>query len=128
MRLLLDTHALLWWLAGDEKLGARARAAIADEANAVFVSAASAWEIATKHRLGKLPQAADLVLDLARVVESQGFVPLDITLGHAQDAGLLASSHRDPFDRMLAAQARRERLVIVSNDEVFEGMGVARVW
>lgn len=128
MRLLLDTHALLRWLAGDAKLAARAPAGIADEANAVSVSAASGWEIGTKNRLGKLPQAADLVLDLARVVDSQGFVPLDITVGDGHDAGLLASSYRDSFDRMLAAQARRERLVIVSTDQVFDRMREARLW
>ena len=128
MRLLLDTHTLLWWLAGDERLSAPARAAIADPANTVYVSAASAWEVATKHRLGKLPSAGPLAVDFAGEIVSQGFAPLDITLGHGQDAGALPGPHRDPFDRMLVAQARAERMALVSNEESFDAYGVARVW
>ncbi|HEY7188943.1 MAG TPA: type II toxin-antitoxin system VapC family toxin, partial [Vicinamibacterales bacterium] len=103
MRLLLDTHALIWWLAGDSQLGSAARAAIADEANEVYVSAASAWEVATKHRLGKLPGAGPLIVDFAREVRQQGFIALPITLEHGQVAGSLVGAHRDPFDRMLMA-------------------------
>ncbi|MBA3673216.1 MAG: type II toxin-antitoxin system VapC family toxin, partial [Gemmatimonadaceae bacterium] len=106
MRLLIDTHALLWWLAGDAQLSGRARDAIADRENMVYVSAASAWEVATKYRLGKLAGAGPLAVDFAREVETQGFTPLDITLAHGQDAGALPGPHRDPFDRMLVAQAR----------------------
>jgi len=128
MRLLLDTHALLWWLAGDERLSTSARAAIADPANTVYVSAASAWEVATKHRRGKLPGAGPMAVDFAREVVNQGFAPLDITLEHGQDAGALPGPHRDPFDRMLVAQARAERMVLVSNEEIFDAYAVARVW
>ena len=128
MRLLLDTHAFLWWLAGDEALSAAARMAIADEGNVVLVSAASAWEIATKHRIGKLPNVAAIVVDLDQALVDQGFVGLPITLRHAQVAGGLAGPHRDPFDRMLVAQAMVDRLVLVSNEVVFDGYGVARVW
>lgn len=128
MRLLLDTHALLWWLAGDAQLPVRARRAIADDRNEVLVSAASAWEVATKHRLGKLPGAGPLAVDFAREVQSRGFTPLAITPEQAQSAGALPGPHRDPFDRMLIAQARDERLAVVSNDTVFDDYAVPRVW
>ena len=90
MRLLLDTHAFLWWLAGDARLSRKAKAAVGAAENDVCVSAASAWEITTKYRIGKMPGVAAIVDDLARVVASQDFVALPITLGHAQAAGLLA--------------------------------------
>ena len=128
MRLLLDTHAFLWWLAGDEALSATARTAIASEGNDVFVSAASAWEIATKHRTGTLPNVAAIVSDLDQAAADQGFVGLPINLRHAQGAGGLPGPHRDPFDRMLIAQGMVERLVLVSNERVFDAYGVARVW
>jgi PIN domain nuclease of toxin-antitoxin system len=118
VRLLLDTHALLWWLAGDEALSHPAREAIADEANSIFVSAASAWEIATKHRLGKLPGVSAIVSDLDGAVAGQGFVSLPISLRHGQAAGALPGPHRDPFDRMLIAQAVVEGRTLVSNDEI----------
>ncbi len=128
MRLLLDTHALLWWLAGDVQLSPAARDAMGDDANEVCVSAASAWEVATKHRLGKLPGAGPLAVDFAREVRRQGFQPLPITLEHGQVAGSLVGTHRDPFDRMLVAQAREEKMALVSNESVFDAFGVTRVW
>ena len=128
MRLLLDTHALLWWLAGDPRLSAVARSAIEDSTNEVYVSAASAWEVTTKHRLGKLPGAGPLAVDFAREIEQQGFLPLDVTLPHGQDAGSLPGPHRDPFDRMLIAQARHERMALVSNEAIFDAYGVTRLW
>ena len=128
MRVLLDTHALLWWLSGDAALPPHARTVIGDPDNEVFVSAASAWEIATKHRLGKLPGAGPLAVDFAREVEAQGFLPLPITLAHGQDAGALSLLNRDPFDRMLVAQALAERMVLVSNETAFDAAGVVRVW
>lgn len=128
MNLLLDTHALLWWLAGDARLSRKARAAIAGEDNLVHVSAASAWEISTKHRLGRLPQIGPLLTELPEHVAGQGFSSLDITVDHGLRAGTLAGAHRDPFDRMLAAQAQAERLTLVSSDEVFDAFGVARIW
>src|SRR4051794_22100199 len=109
-RLLLDTHALIWWIGGDPRVSTPVRAAIEEADNAKFVSAASAWEIATKHRLGKLPGAGPLAVDFERVTAAQGFVPLDISVAHALDAGNLPGIHRDPFDRILIAQARTERL------------------
>ena len=128
MALLLDTHAFLWWLAGDAKLSRRARAAIAAPDEDVLVSAASAWEIATRHRLGKLPGVAGIVTDLAAAIASQAFTQLPITIVHAQRAGMLLGQHRDLFDRMLVAQARSEDLVLVSNEKVFDSFGVNRLW
>jgi len=128
MRLLLDTHAFLWWLDGDRRLSSRGRRLIADETTEVFVSAASAWEIAIKAVAGKLAGALDVAADVSGCLESQGFRPLDITVGHAQRAGSLPLLHRDPFDRMLIAQALVEGLPIVSNDVVFDKYALQRVW
>ena len=128
MRVLLDTHALLWWLAGDTNLSVIARRTIADSANEIFVSAASAWEVATKFRIGKLPGAGPLGVDFAREVRQQGFVALAISIEHAQVAGALVGEHRDPFDRMLIAQAREEKMALVSNDAVFDAFDVQRIW
>ena len=126
--LLLDTHALLWWLDGDERLSDPARAAIADPSRTVLVSAASAWEITTKHRLGKLPGAADVARDVRGCVAGQGFEELAITLADAERAGRLPGPHRDPFDRMLIAQAQGRDLALVSNEVQFDGYGVRRLW
>ena len=128
MRLLLDTHAFLWWLEGNRRLSKKARDAIGDESNSVFVSAASAWEITTKFRIGKLPGAAEIVGDIPGIVASQAFSPLPITLVHAQRAGSLPGAHRDPFDRMLVAQAQTEDLVLVTNEKLFDNYGVRRLW
>ena len=127
-RLLIDTHAFLWWLAGDERLSASARKAIGAEFDPIFVSAASIWEIATKHRLGKLPGATAIVSDLAGVIDGQGFLGLPITIRHGQAAGALPGPHRDPFDRMLIAQAMLDDLVVVSNERAFGAYGVRRLW
>jgi PIN domain nuclease of toxin-antitoxin system len=120
VRLLLDTHALLWWLA-DEGLTDQAREAIADPANLVMVSAASAWEIAIKKALDKLT-APD---DLEQQVHASGFEPLPISIGHGVTAGHLRRHHEDPFDRMLIAQAMVEQLTIVTRDKRFNDYGVA---
>lgn len=128
MRLLLDTHALLWWFAGDARLTKSARKAISNERNIVLVSAASAWEIATKHRIGKLPDIGPLAVDFAREIRQQGFVGLDVTMEHAQSAGSLQTEHRDPFDRMLIAQAREERLALISNEVIFDQFEILRIW
>ena len=111
MQLLLDTHAFLWWLSGDNQLSAAARSAIGDDGNGIFVSAASAWEITTKYRIGKLPGVAAIVADLEGAIADQGFIGLPISLRHGQMAGALPGIHRDPFDRMLIAQAMLENLV-----------------
>jgi PIN domain nuclease of toxin-antitoxin system len=128
LRLLLDTHALLWWLFDDPRLSGVARAAIAEPGNAVLVSAASGWEIATKHRLGKLPQAGDVSTDLLRYVRRARFQVLPVGLEHAMLAGSLPGPHRDPFDRMLIAQSRIEDLEVVTIDPVFREHGVRVIW
>lgn len=122
MRLLLDTHAWLWWLADDRRLGRRARQALRDPRSEIHVSAASAWEISIKMSLGKLRvQRADLEAEIA----ANGFLDLPIRTRHALMAGRLAPVHEDPFDRMLVAQAQVEGLVVVSADPVFESYGVS---
>ena len=128
MRLLLDTHAFLWWLAGHSSLPKRVRTEIDQSGSDVFVSAASAWEIATKHRLGKLPEAELVASDIMMYIESQQFTPLAVSVAHGQIAGALPGHHRDPFDRMLVAQAMVEDLVLVSNEKAFESYGVKRLW
>jgi len=128
VRLLLDTHAFLWWLADDPKLPEAARIAIADPTHEVYVSAASAWEITTKFRLGKLPGAGALAADVHRRVLAEHFLPLAISVEHAQRAGALPIEHRDPFDRMLIAQAQADDLQLVSNEKLFERCGVRRIW
>jgi PIN domain nuclease of toxin-antitoxin system len=128
VRVLLDTHAFLWWLDGDTRLPVKVRRLVAQERNTIFVSAASAWEISTKFRLGRLPAAADVAADITGCIASQGFSPLEITVQHAQRAGGLPGTHRDPFDRMLIAQSQMEDLPLVSNEEIFEEYGVNRVW
>lgn len=128
MRAASPRHAFLWWLDGDRRLSRRARTLIGDEEGSVFVSAASACEITTKARLGKLPGALEVAADVAGCVASQRFIGLDITLLHVQRAGRLPGEHRDPFDRILIAQAQLEDLPIVSDDGVFAGYGVVRIW
>ena len=128
MRLLLDTHALLWWLAGDEALSRRAREAISDENNPVVVSAASAMEVATKFRIGKLPDAALLVQDFEAIVAEQGFDELAISVHHARLAGEMNIPHKDPFDRLLIAQAQAEDMMMVSNEALFDSFAVKRLW
>lgn len=128
LKLLLDTHALIWWLAGDEALSRRARDAIGDEANSIAVSAASAMEVATKHRIGKLPDAALLAQNFEAIVADQGFAELAIAVRHARLAGELNIAHKDPFDRLLIAQAQAEDMVLVSNEAVFDGFAVKRIW
>ena len=114
--LLLDTHCLLWWLAEPEHLSATALRAISTTSAEVFVSAATGWEIATKARLGKLTIPAEITNAFSVVLQDQGFSPLPIQLNHALRAGGYPQHHRDPFDRMLAAQAELEGLTLLSND------------
>ena len=128
MKVLLDTHALIWWLAGDDALSRPARDAIADEANIIFVSAASAMEVATKFRIGKLGGAALLAREFEAIVAAQGFVDLPISATHARLAGELNIAHKDPFDRLLIAQAHVEGMVLVSNEALFDTFAVQRLW
>ena len=126
--MLLDTHAFLWWLDGNTRLSRAARRAIEDDANTIFVSAASAWEITTKHRIGKLPQAEAVALDVSGSIAGQGFEELAITVDDAERAGRLPGLHRDPFDRVLVAQALVRDLAVVTVDRTFDGYGVRRLW
>jgi PIN domain nuclease of toxin-antitoxin system len=128
VRLLLDTHTVLWWLLHDPALSERARDYISEPENTAFVSAASAWEIATKVRIGKLHAAANLAFDLSTYLERERFGLLAISVEHAIRAGLLGGPHRDPFDRMLVAQSQAESMPVVSNDRVFDAYGVHRIW
>jgi PIN domain nuclease of toxin-antitoxin system len=128
MRLLLDTHALLWWWQGNPRLSLAAREAIGDPRTEVLVSAVSAWEIATKVRVGKLLEATRLSDRFEEGLKDQGFHPLSITLEHALRAGRLAGAHRDPFDRILAAQSFCEDLPIITNDEKIKNFGVQTIW
>ena len=128
MRLLLDTHAFLWWMTADARLPPQAARAIRDEENEVLVSAASVWEIATKHRLGKLPIAGRLAPSITDAVAGQGFEPLPISVQDAERAGALPGPLRDPFDRMLIAQAQARNIVVVTIEPVFEDYGVRRLW
>jgi PIN domain nuclease of toxin-antitoxin system len=125
---LLDTHALLWWLAQPDRLSPAAHGAIADPGNRVHVSAASGWEIATKVRLGKLPAASELLNDLAQLLVAQGFELLPITLLHGLHAGSYPMAHRDPFDRLLAAQAELDGLTLVSLDPALEAFPCCLLW
>lgn len=126
--LLLDTHALLWWLSADRAMPDSARELIAHKGNTVMVSAASAWEIATKVRLGKLRGAVQIVEEFSTYLANERFVGLSVTIQHGIRAGSLPGPHRDPFDRMLIAQALEENLRIVSNEQIFESYGVSRLW
>jgi len=125
VKLLLDTHVVLWWDSADEQLGGRARDMIADPDNQIFVSAASIWEIAIKHAKGKLR----LTGSPAALIARNGFAPLPITPEDAELAGSLAWSHTDPFDRMLVAQAQLFGLVLVHADGVIETYKqVPQIW
>ena len=128
MRILLDTHAFVWWLAGSSRLAETARRAVSIEENDIMVSAVSVWEIATKHRLGKLPEADALAGNMRAAIAGQGFEELPISVADAERAGRLAGDHRDPFDRMLVAQALAHDLVLVSNEDMFDRFGVHRLW
>ncbi len=128
MRLLLDTHALLWWFLGDPLLTQTARDAIQSDASEVWVSAVSAIEVTTKFRIGKLPKAANLAASFEDMVASEDFSALPISVRHARLAGLLPIPHRDPFDRLLIAQAQTEGLTLISNEAIFESFGVIRLW
>jgi PIN domain nuclease of toxin-antitoxin system len=128
VRVLLDTHTFLWWLDGNPRLPRKLRAVIGAADNQILVSAASVWEITTKARIGKLPGATEVAEDVPACVLAQGFTGLAITVGHAQRAGTLPGPHRDPFDRMLIAQAQAEGLPVASNEEVFDAYGVTRLW
>jgi len=128
MKLLLDTHTLLWWFTDDPHLSATARQAIMDMGNEIFASAASAWEIATKQRLGKLNEVPQATARYAELVEQDGFIHLPMTHLHSLRAGSYDLAHRDPFDRMLAAQSEIEGLPLITRDPAFVAFGTQTLW
>lgn len=128
MRLLLDTHSFVWFIEGSPRLSSRARELIEADTAEVFVSAATGWEIATKHRLGKLPNVEALVMDFEGEVRRAGMTGLAITLRHAAMAGSLTGDHRDPFDRILSAQSLCDNLIFISNDVILDRFGISRIW
>lgn len=124
--LLLDTHTLIWWAAEKRKLSRKVQRLLEDDATTVVVSAASAWEIATKVRLGKLRWG--IPDSVQSYCISQGFELLPVTFAHGELAGSWPEAHGDPFDRMLAAQADREGMPIATNDSAIEEFGVKTIW
>ena len=128
VRLLLDTHALIWWMSSSPSLPDTVKRLMSGRENTIFVSAASAWEMATKVRLGRLPAASDITRNFQEYLSQSGFESLPVSAEHGIRAGLLPGPHQDPFDRMLIAQAEIEKLIIVSNEKIFDQYGVRRVW
>jgi PIN domain nuclease of toxin-antitoxin system len=125
---LLDTHVVLWWFFNDPQLSYRSRAIIEDGEQKLFVSAASAWEISTKHRIGKLPKAAEAVDRFEELLRQARMESLAISMQHGLLAGCLVSERRDPCDRMIVTQAQLEKLAVISADPVFKGFGIEVVW
>lgn len=128
VKLLLDTHAFVWAVADPARLSKAASEAIRSSGNDVFPSSAVAWELATKHRIGRFPEAKPIIDDLESLAEDLVARHLAITHDHAVRAGLMAVEHRDPFDRMLAAQAQIEGLHLVTRDPVFRAFDVDLMW
>jgi len=128
MRLLLDTHALIWWWTDAPQLSVGARRVLSAGDNQIFVSAACIWEISTKWRIGKLREIDDPASQYAPLMAKNGFVGLALTEEHAMKAGLLPGNHRDPFDRMIAAQALVEGLTVVSRDPAVASFGCDVIW
>jgi PIN domain nuclease of toxin-antitoxin system len=117
---LIDTHILLWWLFDNPKLDTDCRDIIRNPDHGLIVSSASAWEIATKYRIGKLPEAKQLVEQYSQILHQAKFIELAITSAHALRAGSLPIAHRDPFDRMIMAQAELESLPVITYDAAFQ--------
>lgn len=128
MKYLLDTHALVWWLLDDKRLSRPACTVITHGENEITASAVSAFEIATKHRLGKWPEVAPLSIDFEKHVIAERFSLLPIAPSHALLAGRWPGDHKDPFDRLLAAQANLDALVLISADRAFDGFDIDRLW
>jgi PIN domain nuclease of toxin-antitoxin system len=128
MKVLLDTHAFLWALVEPNKLSGRVRRLLEDEATEVIISAASAWEIAIKFRLGKLAGAKRVVADYQAALIGLQAAPLNVTSEHALKAGSYETKHRDPFDRVLAAQAELEKMPLLSCDPAMAQFDVEVIW
>ena len=127
MKVLLDTHALIWWFNEPAKLSKKAAATLGNPGNTVYVSADVAWELAIKVNLGKL-DALSLVTELAGHIAEEGFAELPVSIGQAVRAGMLPKHHRDPFDRLLVAQAQDLNVPILSADSTLDQYGVKRIW
>lgn len=128
MGYLLDTHVLIWWFSDNPRLPKAVRNRLETTQDTIFFSPVSAFEIATKHRIGKLPEVAALLENYESHMVSQDFAPLSVSARHALLAGNLPFEHRDPFDRLLIAQAQVEQLTLVSNEALFDRFGVIRFW
>ncbi len=130
MAFLLDTHALIWWWDENARLPEHVRGILADPTNDILVSAATGWEMATKVRVGKLPQMAEAVADanFGLWVIDDGFRHLDVRHDHSVRAGLMSGEHRDPFDRLIAAQALIEGVAVISRDPAFAAFGCDVIW
>ena len=128
MKLLLDTHTFLWWLIDSPRLSASARDAIMQEDNVAVVSAVTAWEAALKFRLGRLPEAEAIVLNFYSLLKQEGMKPLSLSPRHGIRAASYPAPHPDPFDRMLAAQAELEGMILVTRDKAFAGFPIRTLW
>ena len=128
LRLLLDTHALFWWVNDSSNLSQNAREAIGDRSNEISVSVVSAFEMATKHNLGKWPEVAVLIDSFAASLDAEGFQLIALDVAEALRGGGLPLVHSDPFDRLIIAQALGRTLTLVSNEVVFDAYGVTRLW
>ncbi|EFK96836.1 conserved hypothetical protein [sediment metagenome] len=126
--MLLDTHIFLWWLFNDKRLPINIKNHIQDIENKIYGSAASVWEISTKFRIGKLPEASTVANDVTYWIKKAGFQPLSITTEHAQLAGSWKAAHRDPFDRMLAAQSKIENLPLASTDVLMKSFDIKIIY
>ena len=126
--MLLDTHAFVWWVVNDPRLSPRAQAAIKNSSEICYVSAVSAFEIANKVRIGKFPAAAEIEQNLIQLLSGNSFLSLPVTIEHSLLAGRLDGVHRDPFDRLLAAQSLTENIPLVTRDAEFRMFGVETVW
>jgi PIN domain nuclease of toxin-antitoxin system len=128
MKVLIDSNALYWWWTSLGKLTDAARRSVNADSNDLYVSSATAWELSTKHRLGKLPGAEAFLPEFADLLNDSRVTPLSVTVVHALEAGRLPGIHRDPFDRILIAQALIEDMAVVSSDRVFRDYGVRVIW
>ena len=125
---LLDSHALLWWWFDPDRLSGAVRELLSDPSTPVLVSSASVWELSLKHHQGKLPELNDVIADLPGLLQADGFEALPISLAHGLRAGRYSQPHRDPFDRMLAAQAELDRLVLLSADPQLSTFPCQTLW
>ena len=125
---LLDSHALLWWWFDPDRLSTAVRELLSDPATPVLVSAASVWELSLKYHQGKLPELNGVIADLPGLLQADGFEALPISLAHGLRAGSYSQPHRDPFDRMLAAQAELDRLVLLSADPQLSTFPCQTLW